>query len=259
MAAYSIHIGLDGVDNAKYGQEIACLNSPVQNALAMQQLAVSFGVPEENRFPFIGDQATWLNIKTKLDELATSICKEGDFVFVTFSGHGTQFQDLDGVEPDKKDEALVVYDRPFLDDQLCSSWAKFQQGVRVFLLVDACHSGSIVKHDESERRDLRPCKLCQSAPRKPECSCCCDDGSPVKAAILSISAVRDDQEAQDGENLSKFTKAVMDVYNGGRFEGTFEEFHRALSSHSNMSAFRIPSIQELGKCKHYFKSHKMFH
>ena len=69
----------------------------------------------------------------------------GDIFFLTYSGHGGQAPDLNGDEPDGKDETWCLYDGELIDDELYSSWGAFAAGVRIFLLSDSCHSGSVSK------------------------------------------------------------------------------------------------------------------
>jgi hypothetical protein len=73
----------------------------------------------------------------------------GDSIVITYSGHGTWMPDEDGDEPDRRDEALCPHDLktagPLLDDQLYEIFADRKQGVRVALISDSCHSGSLAR------------------------------------------------------------------------------------------------------------------
>ena len=257
-ASYSIHISVKEICATSYGRSIPKLNSPPTNAAAMEKLARKLGVPESNLLRLEGNLATVSKVGQAFEELAQK-CIMGDFVFISFSGHGSQVKDLDNCEDDGMDEGLLLFDGPLMDDQLCQYWAKFREGVRIFVLSDACHSGSIIKQGSNDTLDLRPCKGCGRKPRAKDCDCCCEDGVVVNAAVLSISAVRDNQEAQDGEHHSKFTKAVLDVFDDESFSGTYSEFYDALKRHGNASRFRSPELKELGNCKYYFKTQNMFH
>ena len=75
---------------------------------------------------------------------------------IVFSGHGTQVKDQNGDENDGMDEAIVChhpggadkYPRPsdlFTDDEILSLLRKSfeHKAVDVFLMFDACHSGTI--------------------------------------------------------------------------------------------------------------------
>ena len=70
----------------------------------------------------------------------------GDIFFVTYSGHGGQVPDLnDEDEKDGSDETWLAYDRQVIDDELFELWTKFKPGVRILVLSDSCHSGSVNK------------------------------------------------------------------------------------------------------------------
>ncbi len=76
--------------------------------------------------------------------------KKGDTVFITFSGHGTYVPDLNGDELDGLDEALCPYDlqthgAALLDDEIHAIFASRAPGVRLLLLSDSCHSGTVTR------------------------------------------------------------------------------------------------------------------
>jgi uncharacterized caspase-like protein len=75
--------------------------------------------------------------------------KADDLVVFTYSGHGTWQPDLDGDEPDQRDEALCPWDiaehGALLDDDLYDIFTDHERGVRVVLISDSCHSGTLAK------------------------------------------------------------------------------------------------------------------
>jgi metacaspase-1 len=78
----------------------------------------------------------------------------GETVVITYSGHGTWVPDSSGDEPDGRDEALCPWDissaGPLLDDEIRQLFSQRTAGVRVLLLSDSCHSGSVIRGDESD-------------------------------------------------------------------------------------------------------------
>lgn len=48
-------------------------------------------------------------------------------------------------EPDGLDETWVLFDRQLVDDELYAAWLLFRPGVRIFVLSDSCHSGTMTK------------------------------------------------------------------------------------------------------------------
>lgn len=73
----------------------------------------------------------------------------GDSVVITFSGHGTYVPDADGDELDGLDEALCPHDLttggPLIDDEIRSLFGKRKGGVRLVLISDSCHSGTVTR------------------------------------------------------------------------------------------------------------------
>lgn len=72
----------------------------------------------------------------------------GDTVVITFSGHGTYAPDRDGDEADRLDEALCPYDiatggGALIDDELRALFAARKGGVKLVLISDSCHSGTV--------------------------------------------------------------------------------------------------------------------
>jgi hypothetical protein len=82
-------------------------------------------------------------------ELMVTEAKFGDRVVFTYSGHGTWVPDLSGDEPDRRDEALCPVDFQtagvILDDDLAEVFAARRRGVRVTVISDSCHSGTVSK------------------------------------------------------------------------------------------------------------------
>lgn len=83
-----------------------------------------------------------------------SNAKAGDTVVITYSGHGTWVPDQNGDEPDRRDEGLCPWDigqgQVLLDDELHGLLTHHAAGVRVILISDSCHSGSVSRGDTSE-------------------------------------------------------------------------------------------------------------
>ena len=74
---------------------------------------------------------------------------------MTYSGHGGQVPDGDDEEADSSDETWVAFDRQIVDDELYELWGKFKPGVRIVVLSDSCHSGSVNRGDHRRRSGPR--------------------------------------------------------------------------------------------------------
>jgi hypothetical protein len=97
-------------------------------------------------------------------ELMVTEAKFGDRVVFTYSGHGTWVPDLSGDEPDRRDEALCPVDFQaagvILDDDLAEVFAARRRGVRVTVISDSCHSGTVSRFadygDKTNPRFIHP-------------------------------------------------------------------------------------------------------
>ena len=71
--------------------------------------------------------------------------KSGDLFLLSYSGHGGQVDDVSGEEDDKLDETWCLYDGQLIDDELYLELSRFGKGVRVVVLSDSCHSGTVTR------------------------------------------------------------------------------------------------------------------
>jgi len=79
---------------------------------------------------------------------------KGDTIVITYSGHGTWVPDKNGDEPDGRDEALCPYDLStsgaLLDDDIHAIFQERPAGMRIILISDSCHSGSVTRGKEED-------------------------------------------------------------------------------------------------------------
>src|SRR4030095_3708620 len=76
---------------------------------------------------------------------AAAALRSGDFFLLTYSGHGGQVPDRNHDEPAFKAETWCLYDGELIDDEINRALARFKAGVRVLVLSDSCHSGTVTK------------------------------------------------------------------------------------------------------------------
>lgn len=79
----------------------------------------------------------------------TKEAKQGDTLFFFYSGHGSYVRDESGDELDGKDEVLVPLDyesQGYISDDLLFSYllTPLESGVKVFVMMDCCHSGTLL-------------------------------------------------------------------------------------------------------------------
>lgn len=108
---------------------------------------------------FFGDVArydrvtTLLNRDAKLSKVTAAIRSllevsvEGDEIAVTYSGHGTRVPCKNGDEADGLDEAWVLYDGLWVDDEIADLLLTLPKGVRLLIVSDSCHSGTVTRGD----------------------------------------------------------------------------------------------------------------
>src|SRR5678815_3771458 len=76
---------------------------------------------------------------------AAKLLAAGDLYFLSYSGHGGQVPDVTGEEDDKKDETWCLFDGQLIDDELYYELSRFGEGVRILVLSDSCHSGTVTR------------------------------------------------------------------------------------------------------------------
>lgn len=99
-------------------------------------------------------QATKAAMITAMTELIGGAVA-GDSLVITYSGHGTYQPDENGDEADGLDEALCPYDikmigEALIDDEIHAMFAACKPGVRLVLIADSCHSGTVTRAAPSE-------------------------------------------------------------------------------------------------------------
>ncbi|MBA2703456.1 MAG: caspase family protein [Blastocatellia bacterium] len=109
----------------------------------------------------LNGDATKANIVTGIKGLLAGAAA-GDILVFTNASHGTYLADTDGDE-DKYDEAICPHDtdsRLLVDDDLRELFKKIPDGVRLSVISDSCHSGSVTRATVNEyrrSRQLSPC------------------------------------------------------------------------------------------------------
>jgi hypothetical protein len=151
MAKRALCIGINnypGTANDLSG----CINDAQEWASALE--AHGFAVRT-----LLDDQATKAGMVAAMQELIGGAAS-GDSAVITYSGHGTFVPDASGDEPDARDEALCPYDidkgNVLLDDEIHKLFAARAAGVKVVLISDSCHSGSVIRWAPPDRNSISP-------------------------------------------------------------------------------------------------------
>lgn len=248
----SLHLGLNKVDPSHYDGWDGALNACEFDANGMQSIAASRGFESS---VLLTQEATSDAVVQAIERAAQEL-EPGDILFLTYSGHGGQVPDSDdgdGDEVDRSDETWLLYDRQLVDDELYGLWEKFQPGVRILVLSDSCHSGTVTKNIEADVPDVvadretadaqspryraMPRDVMIETYRKNKAEydqiqsstpSADDSGDAVGATVLLISGCQDDQLSLDGFSNGLFTENLLSVWNDGGWTGAYAPFHDAI-------------------------------
>jgi metacaspase-1 len=263
----SVHIGLNRVDPAQYEGWDGRLSACEADAKDMRALSTAQGF---NAASFLlSDQAT-ADAVTKAISYAAKQLKAGDAFFLTYSGHGGQVKDTnhDETDNDQMDETWVLFDRQFVDDELYDLWRQFKRGVRILVLSDSCHSGTVTRAVPAfieggdrvramprevgtrvERAHAKMYRDIQVAhPRKAS--------AEVRASVLLISGCMDNQYSMDGAKNGAFTGTLKKVWRNGKFQGHYRRFRDRIVA--QMPATQTPNYYVVGAPNPAFEAQKPF-
>jgi metacaspase-1 len=139
--ALSLHIGLNTVSGAHYGGWTGELAACEFDAKDMAAIAKAKGMKPTL---LLTKKATRSAVLAAIRSAAKAL-KSGDLFWLTYSGHGGQVPDITGDEDDKQDETWCLFDSQLIDDELYFELSRFAAGVRVLVLSDSCHSGTVTR------------------------------------------------------------------------------------------------------------------
>jgi hypothetical protein len=272
--ALSLHIGLNRISKNHYGQEFA-LYGCENDAEAMQRIAVATGYAPTK---LLNEQATAGAILNGIRNAARSIAPGGIFL-LTYAGHGSQIEDLDGDElkgengsGDGRDETWCAYDRMIADDELYRCWAEFPRGARIIFLSDSCHSGTMARAALMKLRSVSRSAI-PDLPRAidPESASravtehfevyrhlAARSATPgIAATVILLSGCQDNQTSSDGAGGNgRFTTELLKVWSEGRFRGDYREFHKAISR--GMPSAQQPNYMVVGASNREFEAQTPF-
>lgn len=268
--ARALHIGLNSVDPAAYDGWSGDLAACEFDAHDMRAICEAAGMTSTT---LLTSEATADTVLAAIDEAASTLVS-GDLFLVSYSGHGGQYEDENGDEADGLDETWVLYDRQVIDDELYQRWASFAEGVRIVVLSDSCHSGSVVKaqldagapsvvtdvfaggrfmpedvnlRDNAARKDLYE-QVLAGTPKEGE--------QPLKARVLLMSGCQDNQTSADGDRNGLFTGTLRQVWDDGAFTGGYRKFLTEIKA--AMPPWQSPNYMRLNDPKRAFNRERPF-
>ncbi len=140
MAKYALCIGIN--DYPGTGSDLAgCVNDARDWSATLKARGFDVSL-------LLDKKATGKAMRAAIGDLVAQ-GQSGDTVLFHYSGHGSFVDDVDGDEPDGTDECLCPYDiatkGPITDDELFQLYSAAKPGVRVVVVSDSCHSGTVAK------------------------------------------------------------------------------------------------------------------
>lgn len=278
----SLHLGLNAVDPKAYAGWSGPLSACEFDARDMAALAARQGFQSHLT---LTKQATRKHLLDLLKQAADRL-QAGDFFFLSYSGHGGQVPDRGSEEADGQDETWCLYDGQLLDDELYYALSRFASGVRLAVLSDSCHSGTVLRaappsmssaSTPAVRTRLMPAAVAQATYREHQAfydglnreldakwkGAAVDPDSALagvrlsararkavksfKPAALLISGCQDRQTSGDGERNGVFTEALRKVWADGKFKGSHADLHARILK--RMPSDQTPNLFTLGPAK----------
>src|SRR4051812_20909928 len=139
--AVSVHLGLNAVSAKHYEGWSGELTACEFDAHDMAAIARTAGMKST---VLLTRHATRARALAAVRAASKSL-QSGDLLFLTYSGHGGQIPDVTGEEDDKLDETWCLYDGQLIDDEMYAELSRFAAGVRILVLSDSCHSGTVLR------------------------------------------------------------------------------------------------------------------
>jgi hypothetical protein len=275
----SLHIGLNAVSPAAYGGWEGPLAACEFDANDMAALAKTKGLKPTVLLTKKGTRAAVLaNMRA-----AAKALKAGDLFLLTYSGHGGQVGDINGDEPDQQDETWCLFDGQLIDDELYLELSRFVAGVRVLVLSDSCHSGTVTRDfpppppPADQRPKLMPVEVARrvyaehkdfydqlqvnvlTETAKAAVAIADPDAAlallgpashavavvgTFRPAVVLISGCQDNQTSMDGAHNGAFTGQLLKVWNGGAFSGNYRSFHARIRA--GLPPTQSPNLFVLG-------------
>jgi len=213
----------------------------------MAAIAQNRGFDEVNTL--LTASATREQVENEIRAAAEDL-QSGDIFMLSYSGHGGQLPDMNSDEPDATDETWCLYDGQIIDDEIYGLLANFVEGVRVLIVSDTCHSGTVTKEAYYSatmatrgQTSSSPAAVYRAMPpdaglqtyrlnsdfyQQIQNSVLRSERDNVGASVLLFSACQDNQLAADGIFNGRFTSELLQVWKQGLFDGPYEKFHREI-------------------------------
>ena len=273
----SLHIGLNRVDRKHYAGWNGELRSAETDANAMSATAARAGMQPQL---LLSENATRAKVLSSIRAAAKGLAS-GDMFFLTFSGMGGQMPDQSSGEEPDQDQTWCLYDAQLIDDEITLELSRFLPDVRILVLSDSCHSGTVTRavpsamapsSDEflETRLKLMPVPVTLATYREHQVFydrlqmdvsrafrklrpgvTRAEVASDFRSAVIMVTGCQDNQIAIEGPGGGLFTHHVLTAYDEGRFRGSYARLFSQVKA--AMPPTQTPNIVTFGKAHQFLK------
>lgn len=207
----------------------------------------------------VNEQATKSGMVVAFMELANR-CKDGDEVFIHYSGHGQLMTDLDGDEAHRwkgrhrhYDESWIPYDaymtyceedrgeKHLSDDEVAEYLTRIRNRIgshgRMYVIIDSCHSGDATMAGHPDEECFRGVDIPFDIPKTGDEPV----GNHLKERWLTISACKPYQLCFENRKpqIGKLTNIITRM-GGLLFSLSNNEIQRLLDEYMSANPSRLP-------------------
>lgn len=196
-----------------YDTPSAQLNGCINDVVNMRNMLIdAYGYTSENiivlRDDISNSKPTSLNIMNSLKSLVSQ-SKSLSEIWIHYSGHGSQIQDMNGDESDSLDEIIVPCDyfvSGFITDDMIYGIVR-QSLCKTVLIFDSCNSGTICDLMWNFNANLSTKQITTTKT---------SNNNVLNQNIICLSGCRDEQSSADVYNVSSqqycgaITNAIME-------------------------------------------------
>ncbi|MCY1022352.1 caspase family protein [Pyxidicoccus sp. MSG2] len=276
----ALTIGLNALSQEHYAGATPSLRAAEADATTLAGIARAEGLETTC---LVGSNASRFQVLTALQAAADTL-QGGDLLFMSYSGFGGQLPDLTGTRAGGLVEAWCLHDGMLPVQAVYAKLALLREDVRVFLLTDTCHTGTVARIPyellrstmelEKEAAARPPPRrmpvfrllpegivrrtfsqhradymaLLSQLPREPD--------ADIHAKVIHLSSCQDAQVAEDGEQHSAFITRLLEVWQDGRFKGNYRTLSRRMVM--RMPPTQSPAYEVLGAKAPEFEQQRPF-
>lgn len=247
MKGISLHIGINQVDDGKYPESYAYLNGAEEDAQSMHLLATDNGF--EAKDLILGAAANIDSVTTAIKDIAHEL-PEGGLFLLTYSGHGGRLKNPVNDPKDPYFQTWCLYDGHLVDKKLYSLWGNFKKNTRILVVSDSCYSGSVIKLMKRYVDLINAAEQLQKSwlhkAKSLHADSTAEKLAEVKAAVILLASSQDSQKSKDsdpstGSPNSKFTTALLNVWDNGAFTANHKQFLEAIQAKFSDDNYQKPN------------------